>query len=343
MTVADSTISGNSGTQGGGISNGGSTFTIGNSIVAGNSASSDADGSGTFTSGGFNLIGDGTGISGITNGTNDDLVGTTLSPIHAKLAPLTIYGGATETMVPLPGSPAICAGSYSAAQSAGVTADQRGVAFGSTGAGSYCSSGSVDIGAVQTDYALSFTTEPPSNASANVSLTPNPAVGLKESGAVATVPTSTVTMSDSASLLGGTTTASLSSGSATFSNLVIKGATNGDQLTASISLNPDFALNLLSPPSNGVTATLVAATLSSPVGNTALTGPTVTFKWNAVPGVSFYNLRVGTTPGANNLYGSGDIYATSATATGSAHQRRDHLCRADYQLWRYPGVEQLYL
>ena len=47
-----------------------------------------------------------------------------------------------------------------------------------------------------------------------------------------------------------------------------------------------------------------------------LAGATVNFNWNAVPGATGYSFRLGTTAGANNLYGSGEIAGTSTTASG---------------------------
>ena len=82
-----------------------------------------------------NLIGDGTGESGLVNGVNGNHVGTTSSPIDPLLAPLGDYGGRTLTMPLLPGSPAIDAGTATGAP----TIDQRG--FGRVGA--------VDIGAFE--------------------------------------------------------------------------------------------------------------------------------------------------------------------------------------------------
>ncbi len=58
------------------------------------------------------------------------------------------------------------------------------------------------------------------------------------------------------------------------------------------------------------------AVLTSPAGGTVLTGPTVTFTWTAAYGATGYNFRLGTTPGGNNLLASGEITATSITATG---------------------------
>ena len=62
---------------------------------------------GAFFSQGFNLIGDGTGSTGFTNGVNNDQVGTTAAPINPMLGPLQNNGGQTFTRALLPGSTAI--------------------------------------------------------------------------------------------------------------------------------------------------------------------------------------------------------------------------------------------
>ncbi|MFO0954222.1 MAG: choice-of-anchor Q domain-containing protein [Isosphaeraceae bacterium] len=77
------------------------------------------------------------------------MTGTAATPLNALLAPLGFYGGPTQTMPPLPGSPAIAAGSTSLIPN-GVTTDQRGK--GRT------LNGTVDIGAVETQgYTLTRT------------------------------------------------------------------------------------------------------------------------------------------------------------------------------------------
>jgi parallel beta-helix repeat protein len=120
-TVVGNTASGSGG--GGGIDNRSGTVTIGNTVVAVNTAASGLDAFGTFASQGNNLI----GVTGGSSGWGgSDLTGTAASPLNPLLAPLGNYGGLTQTMAPLPGSPAIDAGSSSLIPT-GVTTDQRGL------------------------------------------------------------------------------------------------------------------------------------------------------------------------------------------------------------------------
>ena len=129
LTISDSTISGNSsGIAGGGISIGTGVPTLNNTIVAGNnpgpdsSGDPDIDGSVAAASA-YNLIGDGTGMSGISNGdANHNQVGTSSTPINPDLGPLQNNGGPTETMALQTGSPAIKASEIVN----GIMTDQRG-------------------------------------------------------------------------------------------------------------------------------------------------------------------------------------------------------------------------
>ena len=105
--------------------------------MAGNTATTGPDVYGAFTSQGNNLIGETDGSSGWVG---SDLTGTIAAPLDALLAPLGNYGGPTQTMALLPGSPAIDAGN-NALIPAGVTTDQRGL--------SRIVNGTVDIGAFE--------------------------------------------------------------------------------------------------------------------------------------------------------------------------------------------------
>ncbi len=143
LTVSSTTISGNSASaSGGGIYSPNVIVTpvLRNTIVAGNfevvqdgsggviaGAADDVSGS-LDRSGSFNLIGAGIfdSINHLDNGVNGNQVGTSASPIDARLGPLQDNGGPTQTMALLAGSPAIDAGSNALAAADGLTTDQRG-------------------------------------------------------------------------------------------------------------------------------------------------------------------------------------------------------------------------
>ncbi len=119
---------------GGGISVGvnSTSTTPANTIVAGNSAPSGPDISGTVSSRGYNLIGNASGSGGF--------VSTDLTNVNPVLGILQNNGGPTPTVALLPGSPAIAAGSVTLIP-AGITTDQRGLPR--------TVNGKVDIGAFQ--------------------------------------------------------------------------------------------------------------------------------------------------------------------------------------------------
>jgi len=75
--------------------------------------------------GDYNLIGDGTGMTGLSNGVNGNLVGSADAPIDPLLGPLQDNGGPTQTHALLAGSPAIDAGNNAYA----TDWDQRGEGF----------------------------------------------------------------------------------------------------------------------------------------------------------------------------------------------------------------------
>jgi PhoPQ-activated pathogenicity-related protein len=144
VNVTQSTIVLGSADQGGGIANASGSFSLNNSIVAKNTATTTgADAFGTFSSAGHNLIGDGTVAVGFVDGINGDQVGSTATPVDPLLGPLGDHGGPTSTHALLPGSPAIDAG-----DNVNVAAtDQRGFAriFDADGDGT----ATVDVGSFE--------------------------------------------------------------------------------------------------------------------------------------------------------------------------------------------------
>ncbi len=127
-TLTNCTVTANYAFTAGGLLNGsfGSTtvVTLENTIVAGNTGPPDNfsdiyNFSNISSSSSYNLIGNG-GSGGLANGQNGNIVLTSL--IGLGLAPLGNYGGPTQTVSLLPGSPAIGAGTIAN----GVTTDQRG-------------------------------------------------------------------------------------------------------------------------------------------------------------------------------------------------------------------------
>jgi hypothetical protein len=126
LSVVASTVAGNrTDGAGGGLWAGPlGVTTLDSTLVAGNTAAAAPDVSGTLaTASSYNLIGNGTGSTGLVNGTQGNQVGTSAAPIDPKLGPLQNNGGPAPTMALLAGSPARGAGDPALLG----TADQRGV------------------------------------------------------------------------------------------------------------------------------------------------------------------------------------------------------------------------
>ncbi len=138
-TLYDCTISQNSASNYGGGVDSNATTTLGNTIVAGNTANTGPDVNGVITTQGNNLIGESDDSSGWFG---SDLTGTIAAPLDPMLGPLANNGGPTQTMALLPSSPAIDAGNNALIPS-GITTDQRGTGYPRV------VNGTVDIGAVE--------------------------------------------------------------------------------------------------------------------------------------------------------------------------------------------------
>ena len=148
-TLNNATMANNSAPAGGGIANGG-TLKLKNSLIAGNSAGSAPDCSGTLASQGYNLLGNSAGCGGLTDGISGDLVGSAAHPVDPKLGPLQDNGGATFTHALLSDSPAIDAGSPAAC----AATDQRGIARPH---GTGCDIGAYEFdGQIRQDQTITF-------------------------------------------------------------------------------------------------------------------------------------------------------------------------------------------
>ena len=125
VSLINCTLALNLAFAGGGIGAGG-TLTLGNTIVADNSLSGPGSGPDVFgtvtTDSGNNLIGEASGNTGFTQPSD-------IFDVDPLLSPLGFYGGTTETMTLLPGSPAIDAGGNALAYFEGnpLATDQRGL------------------------------------------------------------------------------------------------------------------------------------------------------------------------------------------------------------------------
>ena len=143
VSLTACTVSGNfAGSGGGGLNNKNGTAALNDTIVAGNTDGTGASdiGGPINVSGSDNLVGIG-GSGGLANGVDGNIVLTSLAGLG--LAPLGNYGGPTQTMALLPGSPAIGAGVVAdyPGTTTPITTDQRGEPLDSP---------NPDIGAFQT-------------------------------------------------------------------------------------------------------------------------------------------------------------------------------------------------
>lgn len=300
LTVISSTIAGNtaSGTAtntGGGIYVAGGTAALANTVVSGNSVGTGGTASnisGAFTDHGGNVIG------GTTDSTNSNVGGTGAA---ITLSSLGNYpsSASLQTQLPLPsgttGNPAICGGT-SANVPSSITTDERGQSITPND----CSSGSVDAGAVQTNFTLSFTTNPPSTVTVDQGF--GAAVTLDESGQASTASGANIQLALSSGTLKGTATQATSSGVATYSGL---SATLGNTLTLNASLVLNGALSI-SAASSSFDVTAASSTVSLQASSsTGSVGQPLT-------------LTTTVSPSATNLVGATDVIAMTGSVAYTA-------------------------
>ncbi len=344
LTLTNSTVAGNSADNGGGIFNVGGPVTLVNVTISANTAST--DGGGIFMNAGTlsasNSIvagntttgnaGDDCALCGTSSGTN--LMSSTGSVTAPMLGPLAYNGPnqTTQTLLPLPGSPAILAGSASTQST-----DQRGFAR-PTGANV-----ASDIGAVQTHYTGLTFVQQPTDTSVNQPISAV-TVSVTESGAAAANVPVPLTLTGTGTL-GGTTTATTAAPAgggapiASFTNLTVSAAGSGDTLQANLTVTPagagtPLALTATSasfnitqpaptitfqPPASvvyGAAPILLSATINA-------TGPTLSFVVDSGPGAIAGNVLTITGAGtivveaissASNGYASGNTAANIVVA-----------------------------
>ena len=230
-TIDYSTFSGNNatgGTGGGAIAlYSGGAITITNATFAGNANAGGPDDTGIFNSGGALTVKNslldvalecsvGTGCP--TNGTNGNIVAPTNSNAGMTgMSALGSYGGATQTILPEPGSNAICGGLLASIPS-GFTTDQRGLSNATPGG--YGVANCSDAGSVQTNYTAVGFNAGSYTASVNIAgATPQVIASVTENGQnVGGIPL-TLTTGGAAGTPTGTTATTVGGTGATFSAL----------------------------------------------------------------------------------------------------------------------------
>lgn len=162
VTLDSCTLSGNRAGTGGAIFIGIGALNLRNSIVAGNTAGTNPDISGTINSGDYNLIGNTRGAIFSGNPANNK------TNVDAKLDTLKPNGGPTDTIALLPGSPAINAGDPSITSGF----DQRGNGFPRV------KGGRVDIGSFEAQNSAPVAKDNSYDATEDVLLSVNAANGV---------------------------------------------------------------------------------------------------------------------------------------------------------------------
>jgi parallel beta-helix repeat protein len=333
-TLTNCTVSGNTAAHGGGLyayNNRYSVFgplSLTNTIVAGNtntsSSASDISGS---VGGTNNLIGTG-GSGGLVNGVNGNIVGVA----NVLLAPLGNYGGPTQTMPLLPGSPAIDAGTSTGAPAS----DQRGQGrVGTVDIGAFESQGfsiAVTSGSGQaTDVATAFP------APLVVKVTANNPMEPVAGGQVTFTPPSSgasATIGGSPALISVTGTASVTAtGNGFAGSYTVSATARGITTPASLSLSNRPTITV-------PTATTAYQNVDQPISGISI-GDAASATLTVTLNVSHGTLTLGTTTGLTTVTGNG---SGAVTLTGTAAALNAALGSLVYRAGRnYSGGDVLSL
>jgi sugar lactone lactonase YvrE len=325
MQVFNSTFSGNStaGVGGAIYANLGSTLTANNNIFVGNTVSTSNGGAAIAVFGlnaSYNLYFenlDATGAESDCAGCASNTHAITGENPH--LLSLGFYGGSTKTLLPLPGSPAICAGSPSQVPT-GTIADQRGYSRTTI----YDSTTCVDLGADQTDYTAVAFSAPSFVGDPNQLVVPTPVVTVTENGQnIGGVPiTLAYTGSGSPTGLGPVTT--VNGAGATFGSLTAPATAIG---TLSVNLPITASGNSVQPAALTASASFYVSSTVQLIDFApppSLTYGTAPFAISATGGPSgnpvILSLDPASTPGAATLNGNTLTIKSVGTVVIDANQ-----------------------
>ncbi len=310
-TLTNCTISGNSAPTGGGVYVAGS-LTLSNTIVAGNTNGSGAasdigDAEAGAVTGSYNLIGSG-GAGGLL-AANHNLIGVA----NPLLAPLGNYGGPTQTMPALPGSPVINAGDNAlAVDSHGnpLATDERGAPR--------IAGGTVDLGAVESQgFTLIPSSGTPQSTLPGTAFSLPLQAELTENGFNTPLPGANITFTGPSGGAGITTSPSATTGTGGIASVAVTAnsllgaytvvasasgvATADFDLTSG--LQPDFTGLTSATTSYGTPFTLSGTILAGgtvPTGSVSVTVGGVTQR-AAIQSSGGFSANFTTTPGASAI------------------------------------------
>jgi Putative Ig domain len=264
-----------------------------------------------------------------STGSESDCFGCTINSGSVSgnpmLATLGNYGGTTQTMLPLPGSAAICSGLKSLAVEANgnpLTTDQRGFAVGASSS-TYCSATHVDAGAVQTDYTfIQFTNIPGGGAYPaiqNAVPNPVPIVSVTESGQnIGSVP---VTLTDaSATVTGVGPVTTVANTGATFSSLK-DSAIEETTLSATLRSTSTYSLTTATTAEFDVTTSTLTLTPTTLPSSTAGVAYSQTLSASGGSGTYTYSISAGALPTGLTLNSTAGVISGTAIVASTSNLR----------------------